>query len=167
MKIINEQAKLALGDDKYREAKRKAVAFLQYRFDRQWLDRNTVITQEGGWDSLVTTALAYIVAADGDIDEGLKQYGSVLAAEYEADDTVSLDAGIHHEEVVNDSPQLSLPEHYLEALRSDNQREIARLLYEDNFKQSEIADLLGVTRQAVHEVVKKIHSRLREVGEDA
>ena len=48
------------------------------------------------------------------------------------------------------------------ALLSENQLEVMTMYHEDNLSLSEIADELGMTRQAVHYTLKKAETRLEE-----
>ena len=48
------------------------------------------------------------------------------------------------------------------ALLSENQHEVMTMYHEDNLSLSEIADELGMTRQAVHYTLKKAEAKLEE-----
>ena len=48
------------------------------------------------------------------------------------------------------------------ALLSENQHEVMTMYHEDNLSLSEIADELGMTRQAVHYTLKKAAAKLEE-----
>ena len=48
------------------------------------------------------------------------------------------------------------------ALLGDSQREVMMMYHEDNLSLSEIAEELGMTRQAVHYTLKKAESKLEE-----
>ena len=48
------------------------------------------------------------------------------------------------------------------ALLSENQLEVMTMYHEDNLSLSEIADELGMTRQAVHYTLKKAETKLEE-----
>ena len=48
------------------------------------------------------------------------------------------------------------------ALLSENQLEVMTMYHEDNLSLSEIADELGMTRQAVHYTLKKAEAKLEE-----
>ena len=48
------------------------------------------------------------------------------------------------------------------ALLSDRQRQILDLYYEENYSLQEIADELAVSRQAVHDALKKADKSLRD-----
>lgn len=48
------------------------------------------------------------------------------------------------------------------ALLSESQLEVMTMYHEDNLSLSEIADELGMTRQAVHYTLKKAESKLEE-----
>lgn len=47
-------------------------------------------------------------------------------------------------------------------LLTAKQREILKLYYEDNYSLSEIAEEFGISRQGVHDAVKKAEKSLRE-----
>ena len=48
------------------------------------------------------------------------------------------------------------------ALLGESQREVMMMYHEDNLSLSEIADELGMTRQAVHYTLKKAEAKLEE-----
>ena len=48
------------------------------------------------------------------------------------------------------------------ALLSESQHEVMTMYHEDNLSLSEIADELGMTRQAVHYTLKKAEAKLEE-----
>lgn len=48
------------------------------------------------------------------------------------------------------------------ALLGESQREVMMMYHEDNLSLSEIAEELGMTRQAVHYTLKKAESKLEE-----
>lgn len=48
------------------------------------------------------------------------------------------------------------------ALLNENQLEVMTMYHEDNLSLSEIADELGMTRQAVHYTLKKAEAKLEE-----
>ena len=48
------------------------------------------------------------------------------------------------------------------ALLGESQREVMMMYHEDNLSLSEIADELGMTRQAVHYTLKKAETKLEE-----
>lgn len=47
-------------------------------------------------------------------------------------------------------------------LLTERQKEILKLYYEDNFSLSEIAEAFSISRQAVHDTIKKAEKALRE-----
>ncbi len=47
-------------------------------------------------------------------------------------------------------------------LLTARQKEILKLYYEDNFSLSEIAEAFSISRQAVHDTIKKAEKALRE-----
>ena len=51
------------------------------------------------------------------------------------------------------------------ALLGENQSEVMTMYHEDNLSLSEIADELGMTRQAVHYTLKKAEKKLEEFDE--
>jgi predicted DNA-binding protein YlxM (UPF0122 family) len=51
---------------------------------------------------------------------------------------------------------------YYSGLLSDRQREVINLYYNDDLSLGEIADLIGITRQGVHDAIKKSETLLND-----
>ena len=60
--------------------------------------------------------------------------------------------------------EISILYDFYGALLPPKQREIFRLYYEDNLSLGEIAEEYGLTRQGIHETVKRGEKKLRDFG---
>lgn len=65
-------------------------------------------------------------------------------------------------EIIGTVQYASLLYDFYGALLSESQLEVMTMYHEDNLSLSEIADELGMTRQAVHYILKKAESKLEE-----
>ncbi|MDR3072166.1 MAG: sigma-70 family RNA polymerase sigma factor, partial [Clostridiales Family XIII bacterium] len=61
---------------------------------------------------------------------------------------------------MNDSARLSMLFDYYGQLLTEKQREVVRLYHEEDLSLSEIAKILGISRQGVHESLKKAKTSL-------
>lgn len=78
--LTREKAASTLGSE-WDEARNKAYAYVFGVLRKGWFDPARVKANEGGINTMVDTALCYIVEAE-DIGRGLKEYGKYLGSEY-------------------------------------------------------------------------------------
>lgn len=61
--------------------------------------------------------------------------------------------------------EISMLYDFYEPLLTDRQREIMRLYFEDDYSLGEIGDNMNISRQAVHDTIKKAEKSLHEYEE--
>ena len=73
--------------------------------------------------------------------------------------------GLMKDKELDTIAQASLLYDFYGALLTDKQREVMELYHEENYSMVEIADELGVTKQAIHENLRKSEKILRSYEE--
>ena len=73
--------------------------------------------------------------------------------------------GLMKDKELDTIAQASLLYDFYGALLTDKQREVMELYHEENYSIAEIADELGVTKQAIHENLRKSEKILRSYEE--
>ena len=91
MKLIDEQLQLHFGDE-YRNVVSQTVRFCKTIINKPWWGENrpVLLANEGGLVGMRRTALCSIIEK-GDIETGLKAYGSYLCSEYKPNHSISLE----------------------------------------------------------------------------